>query len=326
MTNFNTYQTRHFYVAGAIADGAVENNLDIALGKTAENEYFFFSYKNADGLVTRSDLINPCWIRSVKKTAAADMARPLMAHTIAVDTSAVTLANFIGKEFILTINFQEFIDYSPSSGFAVSVSVTGNSTNTASAAAFHKALAEAIALALPEKKYPYLKVFSNGSEVTKAEAKAGSATGSSGGVVLVEAAQKYVRGKLNGDPIPFTVSFDVEGEVWGTDTPAPSEISDNTVVPAAYVIADLEYFALGERGDIYRGSNWPNDYEPTYAIDLSKDYDILTIEFYWQGTAENVQKSPRMIQIAAESGGSSAGVVDTLYDSVQAVIAGVSES
>lgn len=322
MTNFNTYQTRHFYVAGDVADGAVSNNLDIALGKTAENEYFFFSYKNADGLVTRSDLINPNWIRSIKKTAAADMARPLMAHTIAVDTNAVTLANLVGKEIVLTINFQEFIDYSPSSGFPITVSFTGNATNTANATAFHKALAEAIASALPEKKFPLLKVFSNGSEVKKGE----TATGAAAGVVLVEAAQKYVRGKLNGDPIPFTVAFDVDGEVWGTDTVSKSEVSGNTVVPAAYVIADLEYFALGERGDIYRGSNWPNNYEPTYAIDLSKDYDILTIEFYWQGTAENVQKSPRMIQIAAESGGSSAGVVDTLYDSVQAIIAGVSES
>lgn len=329
MTNFNTYQTRHFYVAGAI-DESVDTNLDIALEKTADNEYFFFKYKNADGLVTRSDLINPAWIRSVKKTAAADMDRPLMAHTVSVDTNAVTLSDLVGKTVTITINFQEFIDYSPNSGFPVSASFIGNTTNTANATAFHKALAYAIAQALPAKNPPLLKVFSNGSEVTKSTAES-SVTGAAAGVVLVEAAQKYVRGKLNGDPIPFTVSFnthgkDVEGLAWGKDVTAKSAISGNTIVPAVYTVADLEYFALGERGDVYRGSIWPNNYEPTYAVDLSKDYDILTIEFYWQGTAENVQKSPRMIQIAAESGGSSAGVVDNLYDSVQAIMAGISES
>ena len=64
MTNFNTYQTRHFYVAAAV-DANVDTNLDIALGATENNEYFFFKYRNADGLLTRSDIINPCWIRSV---------------------------------------------------------------------------------------------------------------------------------------------------------------------------------------------------------------------------------------------------------------------
>ena len=326
MANFNTYQTRHFYVANAI-DESVDTNLDIYLGSVKTGD-FFFKYKNADGLVTRSDTVNPCWIRSVTKAAAEDMARPLMAHTIAVDTSAVTLTNLVGKTVNLTITFQEFIDYSPASNVSVVVSLVGNSTNTANATAFHKALAEAIALALPEKNFPLLKVFSNGSEVTKAIAKAGSATGSASGVVLVEACQKYVRGKLSGEPIPFTVAFNLHGSnvddvVWGTDTVAKSAISGNTVMPANYILADLEYFALGERGDIYRGSMWPNNYEPTYAIALSGDYDVLTIEYYWQGTAENVQKSPRMIQIAAPANTS---VVATLYDQVQALMAGVSES
>ena len=329
MTNFNTYQTRHLYVAKAI-DSSVDTIGDIALGTTAENEYFFFKYMNADGLLTRSDLINPCWIRSVKKTAAADMARPLQMHTIAVDTNAVTLSSLVGKTLTCTLTFQEFIDYAPNSTYTVTAAVVGNSTNTANSTAFHKALAEAIALALPDRAYPLAKVFSNGSEVTKAIAKAGSAVGASGGVVVVEAPTKYVRGKLSGEPIPFTVSFSLKdgnvGDIaWGTDTVTESNISGNTVMPANYVVADLEYFCLGERGDVYRGSTWPNNFEPTYMVDLSKNYDIVTVEYYWQGTAENVQKSPRMIQIACEvsgSGSQATSPANDLYDAIQAVIAG----
>ena len=328
MTNFNTYQTRHLYVAKAV-DSNVDTIGDIALGTTAENEYFFFKYKNADGLVTRSDLVNPCWIRSVKKTLAADMARPLKMHTIAVDTSAVTLANLVGKTLTCTLTFQEYIDYSPNSTYSVTAAVVGDSTNTANATAFHKALAIAIAKALPEKAYPLAKVFSNGSEVTAKTAPA-DVTGAAGGVVVVEAPTKYVRGKLNGEPIPFTVAFNLHdgntGDiVWGSDTVADSNISGNTVMPANYVVADLEYFCLGERGDVNRGSTWPNNFEPTYMVDLSKNYDIVTVEYYWQGTAENVQKSPRMIQIACEvsgSGSQATSAAGDIYDAIQAVISG----
>ena len=327
MTNFNTYQTRHFYVAEAI-DANVDTNLDIALAATAESEYFFFKYKNADGLTTRSDLINPKWIRSVKVTRNDDMARPLMVHTVTVD-SAITLTDLKGKNVNLTLDFQEFIDYSPSSGFAVTASIVGNDTNTANATAFYLALAKALYKALPKKEYPYVKVYAGASGDTEiTDENFDSVAGYASGVVISEAAQKYVRGKLNGEAIPFTVSTSVRAshvEVfpWGVDTVAASA---SGVIPAAQILADLEYFALGERGDQYRGSVWPNNYEPTYAIDLSGDYDVLTIEYYWQGTAENVQKSPRMIQIAAPAGGSSAGVVDTLYDDVQALMAGVSIS
>ena len=58
MQNFNTNQTRHFYVAKAInanvakdrnaADNAAASAGDIALTSTANGE-MFFSYKNADG-------------------------------------------------------------------------------------------------------------------------------------------------------------------------------------------------------------------------------------------------------------------------------------
>ena len=333
MTNFNTNQTRHFYVAGAI-DSNVDTNLDIALGQTATGE-IYFTYKNADGLLTRSDTIDPKRIVCLKKTTKAQMEKPLMAHKIAVDTTAVTLSSLVGKTLACTITIHQILDYDDSSSYSFTATVVGNSTNTASAAAFHKDLAIAIAKALPkyDKSYPLIKVYSNGTEVTATTAAA-DVTGASGGVVLVEGLQKYVRGKLNGEPCPFSVAFryaesNVNDVIWGTDTvdtvanvnTADTSSIAPTVVPAVYAIADLEYFALGERGDYYRGAFWPNDYTPTYAVDLSKTYDIVTVEYYWAGNVENVQKSPRMIQVACDASGSAA---DTLYDAIAAAMAGAS--
>lgn len=324
MHNFTTNQTRNFYVASKVAtatDVASFDNLDIALGNTATGE-LFFKYKNADGLATRSDSFVPARITSLKKTAAADMARPLLAHTIKIDTDKVTLSDLVGKTLDCVVTIHGVFDYDDSNTISFTASVTGNSTNTASAAAFHKALAEALALAQPQydKKYPFVNVFSSGALVTRAIAKAGTATGSADGVVLVEGLQKYVRGKLTGEPSSFSVAFryapnNYELIDWGTDTVAESTIDGYKEVPANYALADLEYFALGERGDQYRGAFWPNDVETTYVIDPfgSTAYDVLSVEFYWAGDAENVQKSPRLIQVAAP-----ATVVSSLYDSISA--------
>lgn len=315
MQNFNTYQTRHFYVAGAI-DSSVDTNLDIALKTTATGE-MFFAYRNADGLLTRSDTFDPKKIVSLKKTTSAQMARPLMAHTVAVNTSVVTLANLVGKTLDCIITIHGLFDYDDSNSVSYVASVTGNSTNTASATAFHKALAEAIAAALPkgENGFPLIHVYSNGTEVHAGD----TATGAAGGVILVEGLQKYVRGKLSGEPCHFSVAFrfDDSQDAWGTDTIAPAASPVSPIVyPANYILADLEYFALGERGDMYRGFNWPNNYEPTYAINPnSGTYSVLTIEYYWQGGAENVQKSPRMIQVAAPETQSN-DIVTTLYNSI----------
>lgn len=325
MANFNTYQTRNLYVVKAI-DSSVDTAGDVYLGTTATGE-LFFQYRNADGLLTRSDLIYPKNIVSLKKTAAADMDTPLMKYTITVDTTAVTLANCVGKSMNLAIDLRQFISYDPSDSITVVASVVGNSTNTASTAAFNKALAKAIVNAMPNLPEKPFKVFIGSTEITKDLAD-GSYPGS-GNLMVVQAQGKYIRGKMSAEALDLTFSSHIYGSnmddvAWAVVTPAVSDITNNTKIPSVYAIADLEYFALGERGDVYRGSAWPNNYEPTYLVDLSKTYDMLSIEYYWQGTAENVQKSPRMIQLACDT--TTSGIAQTLYDAIEAAMAGVSAS
>lgn len=322
MQNFNTNQTRHLYVADAINPN-VENIRDIALG-TAETGEMYFKYKNSDGLVSCSDHFLPSRIRSLKKTAAADMARPLMMHTVKIDTGVVTLTDLVGKTLDCIITISERFDFDMANSVTFVASVACTTANTASEAEFHKALAIAIFKAMPRytKAFPLIKVFSSGTEVTDVAIKADSVTGDANGVVLVEGLQKYVRGKLSGEPCPFSVAFrmadgNLDDIVWGTDTVEKSNIADNEVIPANYILSDLEYFALGERGDYYRGFMFPNDYTPTYAIDPfgTKEYDVLSIEFYWQGNVENVQKSPRLIQVAG-----AAADIATLYSTIEAAM------
>ena len=308
MANFNTNQTRQLYVALAkedltapVAQSDLDgmSNGDLAMLQTKDKDVYFI-YKNADGLITRSDTIPAGNIEYYNKKASADMAKALLAYTVALDTNAYSLTDLVGKTLTINIGVHEFLSYDESDYVTVTAAVKVTSAMD-TAVKFHKALAIAIAKALPDRgAYPYFKVFSNGTEVT-AQTDEGDVTGNAAGVVLVATQQKWVRGKLSGDPYVLSVAFNVEDDAWGTVTVAPSAISNNTVISANFELADLEYFCYGERGDVYRGFNWPNNYEPTYIInpfDTSTNYDVLTIHYFWQGHAENIQKSPRTIQIA----------------------------
>lgn len=332
MQNFNTNQTRQLYVAAAI-DANVDTNLDIALKQMGDTGELFFSYRNADGLLTRSDTFDPKKITSLKKTAAADMNVDIMCHKITADASAVSLGSgLIGKAITATVTVHEAFDYDENNTLTFAATLIGNSTNMASAnsnTAFYKYMAIELAKALPAN---LVKVYCGSTEVTAATAASGIA-GNPTAIYLIPKVQKYVRGKLPAETVTLSVAFrlhDGEDTVWGIDT-VKTVAAINTAdtlsltpvnIPSVYNIADLEYFALGERGDYYRGAMWPNDYNPTYAVDLAKTYDILTIEYYWAGNVENVQKSPRMIQVACDTAGSS--IATNLYDAIAAAMAGAS--
>ena len=152
---------------------------------------------------------------------------------------------------------------------------------------------------------------------------------SSSGIVITPTPGAYRRGVLSKDIFPLTFSSRLHGDdvAWADVAEA---VSATVKIPSVYEIADLEYFTFGEHGDDKRLFNWPHNYEPTYLItDFTKKYDVVSIEFAWQGNAENIQKSPRMIQLACEvsgSGSQATSDADDIYDAVAAAMAGVAGS
>ena len=311
MANFNTYQTRNLYVVkDFLASGEPDAAGELAMDTTATGE-IFFKYFNGDGLATRTDLIRPASIISLKKTKAADMDTPVPAYTITLN-SAVTLANCVGKVFTLTINLHQLLSYDMNDSMAVTASVIGDSTNTANATAFYLAVKGAIENVTPK--------------FTKAAAY--TVSSSSSGVVVTPAPGAYRRGLLSKDIFTLSFSSRLHGDdiAWADVAEAASA---TVKIPSVYAIADLEEFALGERGDQFRGYAYPHNYEPTYLVDLTKEYDMVSIEFAWQGNAENIQKSPRMIQLACEvsgSGSQATSDAESIYDAVAAAMAGVASS
>ena len=345
MSNFNTFQARHIYVApsttslktSSLSNGVEQTVLsgagDLMLKKDSSGNIYFL-YKNADGNQVRSDIIPVSKIVSLKHNLATELATPLKQVKISVDTTAVTLADLIGKTLALTIHLRQLVSGADDDSIAVVATVVGNSTNTASTTAFHKALAEAIVKALPKRDIPPIRVYSNGTEVVKG----GSATGADAGVVLTQTAQKFILGQMSNTPVPFDVEFhyavDNNTDVqWGTATELFSGdsgfVSAQASIPAYFKIAELEHFCMGERGDVFRGYNYPNDYRPTLLVktDGTVTYDMLTIEYYWSGEGNAVQQSPRTLHIVAPHNNTTAqDICSILYDEIDAAMNGMASS
>ena len=119
-------------------------------------------------------------------------------------------------------------------------------------------------------------------------------------LVITEVAQDWVRGKMAKAVIPFEVDFlpinieGVETTDWASETK-----SEGDAIPNGYDIADMEYFYMGNRGDIYRGMGYPHNIETTYLVKETDNYNVLEIHYSYVGANESVQKSEKDITIVS---------------------------
>ena len=91
---------------------------------------------------------------------------------------------------------------------------------------------------------------------------------------------------------PATVMVNGDERLWATVTEGT-----NGTIGNGKTIADLEYFCMGERGDIYRGIGFPNNIVTTYLVDPTKTYYTFDIHYAYIGNNESVQKSEKDITI-----------------------------
>lgn len=86
---------------------------------------------------------------------------------------------------------------------------------------------------------------------------------------------------------------------WATQTVAESAVA---VVTSGYRVADMEYFAMGERGDQYRMMGYPDVIETEYLVDPAKEYDVLVVHYAYKGANEGDYKSEKDLVIAGVKG------------------------
>ena len=299
------------------------NNLgSIGLGKTADGKSIYFKHLGAGGL-TRSDLIEIANIIDVKATPASKMARPLTAAKVTLNTEALSDSKPVaGEDFILRLKFQNPVGMSPENQYWKYGVVHTTATMTASE--FYLKLASSIAKNMAREAVQLVKVYvtynSSKTEITKDSNVSNTTTFNQTytGVQIEEVEQEWILGIKQDKPLVFTVepTWVKNGNaevVWGdvvynnskktVGGAVPSVTTVNSGAPSAgsvvnsKLMADYEYFYMGERGDQYRMVNWP-DYIPTkYLVDptLEYGYDTVAIHYAYTGANHSVQKSEKDI-------------------------------
>ena len=131
-------------------------------------------------------------------------------------------------------------------------------------------------------------------------------------IIVEELPQPWVLGKKRVERLQYNLVF-TTNEMYSanggvnsvtvinwctTDTILTSGL---TTVGNGKLMADREWFYMGERGDIYRGVNYPHDITTSYLVDPSKTYDTIEFDYSYVGTGIGNIESAKHICIACDA-------------------------
>ena len=320
MATFSTNQVRQLYVVNSYSSGAVTQASKVgAIGvKTdADKSHLYFEYRGADNLM-RSDLIKIDNIISATPTKHTELDDPIQHHLIKLDPNINGGNPIPGQDYILRIAFRQYVGMSDEDQYfkyGMVHAYAGMSKHD-----FYIKLMESLFDNLSREVTPLISItvidnsgaplwtYTNKLELRehlKQMAEEASEL-TFIAIVINSVLQPYRRGIMSNTPVDFTcqpTTINVDGDevVWGVVTKGPISGDKNSFPKSAtYKIADLEYFCMGERGDIYRGVEFPHNIPTTYLVDLNKEYDLIDIHYHYSGSNESVQKSEKTITLAVE--------------------------
>lgn len=320
MATFSTNQVRQLYVAKILKTSRVLASDDagsIAVNSDTAKNHLYFEYKGADNLM-RSDLIDIKNLLYAKATDADDMAHELRAVTVTLD-SEVNAAPVAGQDYILRIAFKQYVGMSDEDQYFKYGMVHAYAGMTASD--FYKKLALSLAKNFSREIVPLVKFIltDSGDEAVPVDAttKESSLTGTYKALVIDEVEQPWRLGTMEQTPVYFEVQpvpITVNGDerIWGK----VEETDPAGTIANGKKIADLEYFCMGERGDMYRGVGYPNNIPTTYLVDPTVKYNVIDIHYAYVGSNESVQKSEKTITLVVPKVGATNSVSNKLANDI----------
>ena len=269
MATFSTNQTRQLYV--------VTGNNPIVVATNPTDLYF--KYTSPDGAV-RSDIIPKANITQLKAIYNGHLMRQLTKYKVALDANVNGGAPVSGQEYLTRITFFEWGSLSPEDQYLKYGVVKATTGMTATQ--FYAAMAASITANMSREQIPLLTVTSDAN-----------------GVYLLEIEQPWTLGTKESRPLMFKVHVDTiidtngDEQVWGVVT----EPASGSYIVNGKTAADMEYFYMGERGDIYRNIGFPNVLKTNYLTDPTGSYDFLEIDYFYVGDGVDAQKSQKHITI-----------------------------
>lgn len=320
MATFSTNQVRQLYVAKTLKTPrvlATDTAGSIAVKSDTAKNHLYFEYKGADNLM-RSDLIDIKNILYAKATDADDMAHELRAVTVTLD-SEVNAAPVAGQDYILRIAFKQYVGMSDEDQYFKYGMVHAYAGMTASD--FYKKLALSLAKNFSREIVPLVKFIltDSGDEAVPVDAttKESSLTGTYKALVIDEVEQPWRLGIMEQTPVyfevqPVPVTVNGDERIWGK----VEETEPAGTIANGKKIADLEYFCMGERGDMYRGVGYPNNIPTTYLVDPTVKYNVIDIHYAYVGSNESVQKSEKTITLVVPKVGATNSASNKLANDI----------
>lgn len=327
---FTSNQVNHVYVATALKTDngkVVKSDAEgtISVQKDAEGNMYFM-HRGKGGL-TRSDLITN--VMDVRYTPAVAMERYTNALYVSVNSAALDSSNvYAGEDYLLRLEFQNPVGMSPDHKYwKYGVVHAGASL---SASNFYLAMAKSLAVNMSREAVQLVKVYvvwNNSGTLTAQEVTANSDITDSStyshtytAIKIVEVEQDWVLGVKQEKPVTFvvnesTISNGSKDVYWadvtysnGKKITGGLEVSESIETTAGNIptgalvkngklAADLEYFAMGERADLYRNVGWPDVIPTKYLVDITKEYDMINIHYAYVGSNHAMQKSEKDITI-----------------------------
>lgn len=297
---FSTNQVRQLYVA--LANGQLTNAGDLKVNKTTDGKQLYFTYVGAMGDTMRSDLIDVDKITSITVQKASAMAKKRVCHLVTLDSAVNGGTPITGQDYILRLLFRQYVGMSEANTMNKYGEV--HVATDMSASDFYKKMAISVVQNCSKDINNLVEVELQTSDSTvpvTTATKEADLSGTYTGILLYEGKLVWRLGRVSQGTIPFECQFvDVvyngDDVKWGVTSLVPAK---DKALPQGELIADLEYFCMGERGDIYRNMGWPNAIETKYLVDPTKTYDVITIHYHYKGTGLSSDKSEKDIQIAA---------------------------
>lgn len=328
MATFSTNQVRQLYVATALKPSNVrasDTAGSIAVKSDPAKSHLYFEYMGAGGM-TRSDLIDIKNILYAKATDADDLAYDLAKYKLTLDGTVNGGEPVVAQDYILRIAFRNYPGLSEEDQYFKYGMVHAVTGMTASD--FYKTLALSLVKNFSREEQGLLKFYleTGGSdarvvagtptEVTK-DTKESSLTGTYTGIIIEEAPQDWILGVMEQTPVNFTIQPDLiidngDERIWGV----VKKVASTNSIPDGHKIADLEYFCMGERGDIYRMVGFPYVIRTKYLVDPDIKYNVIDIHYAYVGSNESVQKSEKDITIVVPKIGANNEASNELANSI----------
>lgn len=332
MATFSTNQVRQLYVATALKSPNViasDTAGSIAVKSDTAKSHLYFEYMGAGGM-TRSDLIDIKNILYAKATDADDLAYDLAKYKLTLDDTVNGGEPVVAQDYILRIAFRNYPGLSEEDQYFKYGMVHAVTGMTASD--FYKTLALSLVKNFSREEQGLLKFYleTGGSdagvvagtptEVTK-DTKESSLTGTYTGIIIEEAPQDWILGVMEQTPVNFTIQPDLiidngDERIWGV----VKKVASTNSIPDGHKIADLEYFCMGERGDIYRMVGFPYVIRTKYLVDPDIKYNVIGIHYAYVGSNESVQKSEKDITIVVPKIGADNKASNALANSIISAI------